>query len=94
MYIIPVLHVDNPTLSSVNQVIENCPVTGIQVRTDDLGIKKVKAVETPHGTIETPCVVNCAGEIQLNDNKTTGLLIVRNKQKSKPGRHRRTGRFI
>lgn len=47
---------------SLNQVIENCPVTGIQVRTDDLGLKKVKAVETPHGTIETPCVVNCAGE--------------------------------
>ncbi|XP_028273006.1 sarcosine dehydrogenase, mitochondrial [Parambassis ranga] len=42
-------------------VIENCPVTGIQVRTDDLGVKKVKAVVTPHGTIETPCVVNCAG---------------------------------
>uniref|UniRef100_A0A8C5H6X6 Sarcosine dehydrogenase n=1 Tax=Gouania willdenowi TaxID=441366 RepID=A0A8C5H6X6_GOUWI len=42
-------------------VIENCPVTGIQVRADDLGVKKVKAVETRHGTIETPCVVNCAG---------------------------------
>ncbi|XP_072227952.1 sarcosine dehydrogenase, mitochondrial [Leuresthes tenuis] len=42
-------------------VIENCPVTGIQVRTDDLGVKRVKAVDTPHGTIETPCVVNCAG---------------------------------
>uniref|UniRef100_A0A671WXX6 Sarcosine dehydrogenase n=1 Tax=Sparus aurata TaxID=8175 RepID=A0A671WXX6_SPAAU len=42
-------------------VIENCPVTGIQVRTDDFGIKRVKAVETSHGTIETPCVVNCAG---------------------------------
>uniref|UniRef100_UPI0037E963FE sarcosine dehydrogenase, mitochondrial n=1 Tax=Semicossyphus pulcher TaxID=241346 RepID=UPI0037E963FE len=42
-------------------VIENCPVTGIQVRTDDLGIKRVKAVETEFGTIETPCVVNCAG---------------------------------
>ncbi|XP_068608878.1 sarcosine dehydrogenase, mitochondrial-like [Brachionichthys hirsutus] len=42
-------------------VIENCPVTGIQVRTDDLGVKRVKAVETPHGTINTPCVVNCAG---------------------------------
>ncbi|XP_027881086.1 sarcosine dehydrogenase, mitochondrial [Xiphophorus couchianus] len=42
-------------------VIENCPVTGIQVRMDDLGVKKIKAVETPHGTIETPCVVNCAG---------------------------------
>lgn len=42
-------------------VIENCPVTGIQVQTDDFGIKRVKAVETHHGTIETPCVVNCAG---------------------------------
>uniref|UniRef100_A0A8C8DZB8 Sarcosine dehydrogenase, mitochondrial n=1 Tax=Oryzias sinensis TaxID=183150 RepID=A0A8C8DZB8_9TELE len=42
-------------------VIENCPVTGIQVRTDDLGVRKVKAVETAHGTIETQCVVNCAG---------------------------------
>lgn len=42
-------------------VIENCPVTGIQVQTDDFGIKRVKAVETQHGTIETPCVVNCAG---------------------------------
>lgn len=40
-------------------------MTGIQVRTDDLGVKKVKAVETPHGTIETPCVVNCAGQTQL-----------------------------
>uniref|UniRef100_A0A8C3A0V2 Sarcosine dehydrogenase n=1 Tax=Cyclopterus lumpus TaxID=8103 RepID=A0A8C3A0V2_CYCLU len=43
------------------KVIENCPVTGIQVRTDDFGVKRVKAVETPHGTIDTPCVVNCAG---------------------------------
>uniref|UniRef100_A0A3Q3K129 Sarcosine dehydrogenase, mitochondrial n=1 Tax=Monopterus albus TaxID=43700 RepID=A0A3Q3K129_MONAL len=42
-------------------VIENCPVTGIKVQTDDLGVKTVKAVETPHGTIETSCVVNCAG---------------------------------
>lgn len=46
---------------SPGQVIENCPVTGVQVRTDDLGVRRVKAVETPHGTIETPCVVNCAG---------------------------------
>ncbi|KAJ7986893.1 hypothetical protein DPEC_G00333120 [Dallia pectoralis] len=42
------------------QVIENCPVTGIQVSTDDLGVKRVKAVETTHGTIQTPVVVNCA----------------------------------
>uniref|UniRef100_A0A8C7JAL2 Sarcosine dehydrogenase, mitochondrial n=1 Tax=Oncorhynchus kisutch TaxID=8019 RepID=A0A8C7JAL2_ONCKI len=42
-------------------VIENCPVTGIQVSTDDMGVKRVKAVETLHGTIQTPVVVNCAG---------------------------------
>lgn len=54
---------ENAHAALFNQVIENCPVTGIQVRTDDFGSKKVKAVETPYGTIETPCVVNCAGEI-------------------------------
>eukprot|EP00079_Xenopus_tropicalis_P031904 XP_017945675.1 PREDICTED: sarcosine dehydrogenase, mitochondrial [Xenopus tropicalis] len=43
------------------QVIENCPVTGIRVKTDDLGVRRVVAVETQHGTVETPCVVNCAG---------------------------------
>lgn len=37
-------------------------MTGIKVQTDDLGLKRVKAVEIPHGIIETPCVVNCAGE--------------------------------
>nr|XP_060466423.1 sarcosine dehydrogenase, mitochondrial-like [Panthera onca] len=43
------------------QVIENCPVTGIRVRTDDFGVRRVTAVETEHGSIQTPCVVNCAG---------------------------------
>uniref|UniRef100_A0A8D2LDF7 Sarcosine dehydrogenase, mitochondrial n=2 Tax=Varanus komodoensis TaxID=61221 RepID=A0A8D2LDF7_VARKO len=43
------------------QVIENCPVTGIEVRTDDLGIRRVSAVVTDNGAIQTPCVVNCAG---------------------------------
>ncbi|XP_076875195.1 sarcosine dehydrogenase, mitochondrial [Brachyhypopomus gauderio] len=42
-------------------VIENCPVTGIQVRADHMGVKRVRAVETDAGIIETPCVVNCAG---------------------------------
>uniref|UniRef100_A0ABM5F5X8 L-amino-acid oxidase n=1 Tax=Pogona vitticeps TaxID=103695 RepID=A0ABM5F5X8_9SAUR len=42
-------------------VVENCPVTGIEVRTDDLGVKRVAAVVTESGTIQTPCVVNCAG---------------------------------
>ncbi|KAK1333998.1 hypothetical protein QTO34_004996 [Cnephaeus nilssonii] len=43
------------------QVIENCPVTGIRVRTDDFGVRRVAAVETEHGAVQTPCVVNCAG---------------------------------
>ncbi|XP_039317395.2 sarcosine dehydrogenase, mitochondrial [Saimiri boliviensis] len=43
------------------QVIENCPVTGIHVRTDDFGVRRVAGVETEHGSIQTPCVVNCAG---------------------------------
>lgn len=43
------------------QIIENCPVTGIRVRTDDFGVRRVAAVETEHGSIRTPCVVNCAG---------------------------------
>ncbi|XP_042193532.1 sarcosine dehydrogenase, mitochondrial [Callorhinchus milii] len=42
-------------------VIESCPVTGIQVKVDDLGVRRVCGVETPYGTIQTPCVVNCAG---------------------------------
>lgn len=54
-------------------VIENCPVTGIQVGADHMGVKKVRAVETPHGTIETPCVVNCAGEA-LTFRRGTGML--------------------
>ncbi|XP_064420418.1 sarcosine dehydrogenase, mitochondrial [Latimeria chalumnae] len=43
------------------KVIENCPVTGIRVKEDDIGVKRVVAVETEYGTIYTPCVVNCAG---------------------------------
>lgn len=57
------------------KVIENCPVTGIQVRTDDFGMKKVKAVETAHGTIETPCVVNCAGVWASKLGKMAGVKV-------------------
>lgn len=55
-------------------MIENCPVTGIQVRSDDLGVRRVKAVETPHGTIETSCVVNCAGRAPTNSGFGCGVL--------------------
>lgn len=50
------------SFSSRSQIIENCPVTGIRVRTDDFGVRRVAAVETEHGSIQTPRVVNCAGE--------------------------------
>ncbi|XP_078406384.1 sarcosine dehydrogenase, mitochondrial isoform X1 [Cetorhinus maximus] len=42
-------------------VIENCPVTGIQVKVDDFGVRRVTGVETEYGTIQTACAVNCAG---------------------------------
>lgn len=60
-------------------MIENCPVTGVKVREDDLGVRRVKAVETPHGTIETPCVVNCAGEVQTrksNEGRTVIFIFI------------------
>uniref|UniRef100_A0AAR2IU64 Sarcosine dehydrogenase n=1 Tax=Pygocentrus nattereri TaxID=42514 RepID=A0AAR2IU64_PYGNA len=54
-------------------VIENCPVTGIQVQTDHMGVRRVKAVETDFGTIETPCVVNCAGVWATKLGKMVGV---------------------
>lgn len=36
-------------------------MTGIRTRVDDFGVRRVAAVETEHGSIQTPCVVNCAG---------------------------------
>lgn len=44
------------------QVIEKCPVTGIRVEEDDIGVRRVKAVETAFGSIRTSCVVNCTGK--------------------------------
>ncbi|XP_070615042.1 sarcosine dehydrogenase, mitochondrial [Erythrolamprus reginae] len=42
-------------------IIENCPVTGVEVRTDDFGVPRVAAVLTKQGAIQTSCVVNCCG---------------------------------
>uniref|UniRef100_UPI00398F1D0D sarcosine dehydrogenase, mitochondrial isoform X3 n=1 Tax=Pristiophorus japonicus TaxID=55135 RepID=UPI00398F1D0D len=42
-------------------VIENCPVTGIQVKVDDFGVRRVTGVETEFGTIQTTCAINCTG---------------------------------
>lgn len=55
------LHMALGAVSPPPQVIENCPVTGIRTRVDDFGVRRVAAVETEHGSIQTPCVVNCAG---------------------------------
>lgn len=44
------------------QVIENCTVTQILMKEQDLGPKKVTALVTNMGTIRTDCVINCAGE--------------------------------
>uniref|UniRef100_A0A8C7DZ79 Sarcosine dehydrogenase, mitochondrial n=1 Tax=Naja naja TaxID=35670 RepID=A0A8C7DZ79_NAJNA len=46
---------------SGSQIVENCPVTGIEVRTDDFGVPRVAAVLTKQGAIQTSCVVNCCG---------------------------------
>lgn len=42
------------------KLIENCPITNI-LTDSSTGIRKVTGVETPHGTINTRCVVNAAG---------------------------------
>ncbi|XP_074150150.1 sarcosine dehydrogenase, mitochondrial [Sminthopsis crassicaudata] len=57
------------------QVIENCPVTGIQVRTDDFGVRRVSAVDTAYGSIQTPCVVNCAGVWASTLGKMAGVKV-------------------
>lgn len=59
------LHMALGAVSPPPQVIENCPVTGIRTRVDDFGVRRVAAVETEHGSIQTPCVVNCAGGMVL-----------------------------
>ncbi|XP_072422224.1 sarcosine dehydrogenase, mitochondrial isoform X2 [Chiloscyllium punctatum] len=42
-------------------VIENCPVTGIQVKIDHYGVRRLTGVQTDYGIIQTPCAINCAG---------------------------------
>ncbi|XP_032993202.1 sarcosine dehydrogenase, mitochondrial isoform X2 [Lacerta agilis] len=54
-------------------VIENCPVIGIELREDDLGARRVAAVVTDHGTIQTPCVVNCMGVWAQSLGKMAGV---------------------
>nr|XP_028570537.1 sarcosine dehydrogenase, mitochondrial isoform X2 [Podarcis muralis] len=54
-------------------VIENCPVIGIELREDDMGARRVAAVVTDHGTIQTPCVVNCMGVWAQSLGKMAGV---------------------
>ncbi|XP_062516282.1 sarcosine dehydrogenase, mitochondrial-like [Corticium candelabrum] len=60
----PTGYVNSLIKAATNQgakVIENCPVTGVQVDINDFGFKQVSAVHTLHGSIKTNCIVNCAG---------------------------------
>lgn len=57
------------------QVIEKCAVTGIQVKEDDFGVRRVEGVETSLGTIRTPCVVNCTGAWAPQIGKMVGVRV-------------------
>ena len=48
-------------LPSFVQVFTGVPVIRIVTHTDELGVRRVTAVETPAGTIRTRCVVNASG---------------------------------
>ncbi|XP_065183725.1 sarcosine dehydrogenase, mitochondrial-like [Sycon ciliatum] len=43
------------------KIVENCAVTGIETKESALSSRQVSAVHTDQGTINTSCVVNCAG---------------------------------
>lgn len=45
------------------QIITNCEATEIETYVDDFGRKKVKAVKTDKGRIETDNVLVCGGEL-------------------------------
>ena len=43
------------------QTVEKCGVTGIGVAEDELGVKRIRHVDTTAGRIRTNCVVNATG---------------------------------
>ncbi|UYV82994.1 SARDH [Cordylochernes scorpioides] len=52
-----------------------CPVVGLEVREDDLGVKRIKGVITPSGTISTSCIVNCTGVWAPHIGKMAGVKV-------------------
>ena len=50
-------------------------MTGIETKVDDLGLKRVSAVQTPSGTIKTNCVVNCTGVWAPNVGALCGVTV-------------------
>ena len=50
-------------------------MTGIETKVDDLGLKRVSAVQTPSGTIKTNCLVNCTGVWAPNVGALCGVTV-------------------
>ena len=50
-------------------------MTGIETKVDDLGLKRVSAVQTPSGTIKTNSVVNCTGVWAPNVGALCGVTV-------------------
>ncbi|XP_015176578.1 PREDICTED: sarcosine dehydrogenase, mitochondrial [Polistes dominula] len=58
-----------------SKIIENCPVTKILTKENVYGFKKVVAVETPHGKINTNVILNASGAWSNDIAKMAGLNI-------------------
>ena len=52
------------------RIVEDCPVTAIRVRDG-----RVSGVETPHGSIDTEIVVNCAGQWSRHIGQLAGVSV-------------------
>ncbi|XP_014608110.1 PREDICTED: sarcosine dehydrogenase, mitochondrial isoform X1 [Polistes canadensis] len=58
-----------------SKIIEDCPVTKILTKENVYGLKKVVAVETPHGQINTNIILNASGAWSNDIAKMAGLNI-------------------
>ncbi|KAI4486854.1 hypothetical protein M0802_012274 [Mischocyttarus mexicanus] len=58
-----------------SKIIEDCPVTKILTKENVYGLKKVVAVETPHGKINTNIILNASGAWSNDIAKLAGLNI-------------------
>lgn len=57
------------------RVIQNCPVLDVETKIDDFGTKRVTAVVTEGGMINTPVVVNCAGAWSRTIGQLAGVKV-------------------